>query len=348
MTRDIALSLTQDGLTKGIIYGLVALSFLLVFLVTRIVWVPAGDFVSYGALTFAALQQGSVSRVVLLLASVAGVTLVVETKRCWSAGHWREWKRNASLIAAAPIIAAVLVQFEVSGSASLPFQIVLTLLVIAPLPPMIYHVAFRPLAGSSILMLLFVAVAVHFTLTSLGLAIFGAEGFRTAPFVAGRVDIGITRVSLHLLLVLGIGIFLVLVFWAIFARTLWGKALIAVAVNRRGARLVGIRPEVAGTTVLLIAGLTTVVSGILIAPLTAVYYDSGFLIGLKGLVGAVIGGLVNFPLTLAGAIFVGVFESFASFFASAMKDALVFTILLPILLLRSIVEGRRHSAEETT
>jgi hypothetical protein len=39
------------------------------------------------------------------------------------------------------------------------------------------------------------------------------------------------------------------------------------------------------------------VSGILIVPITTVYYDTGFLIGLKGFVAAIIGGLVSYPLT---------------------------------------------------
>jgi branched-subunit amino acid ABC-type transport system permease component len=43
----------------------------------------------------------------------------------------------------------------------------------------------------------------------------------------------------------------------------------------------------------LLAGLI----GILVAPVTTMYYDSGFLIGLKAFVAAIIGGLVSYPLT---------------------------------------------------
>jgi branched-subunit amino acid ABC-type transport system permease component len=66
-------------------------------------------------------------------------------------------------------------------------------------------------------------------------------------------------------------------------------------------------------------------SGILISPITTIYYDSGFLIGLKGFVGAIIGGLASYPVAAAGAILVGLLESYSSFWASAFKEVIVFT-----------------------
>ena len=46
-------------------------------------------------------------------------------------------------------------------------------------------------------------------------------------------------------------------------------------------------------------------SGVLIGPITTIYYDTGFLIGLKGFVAAIIGGLASYPLAAAGAVLVG-------------------------------------------
>ena len=65
------------------------------------------------------------------------------------------------------------------------------------------------------------------------------------------------------------------------------------------------------------------------------YYDSGFLIGLKAFVAAIIGGLVSYPLTAIGALAVGAVESFASFWSGALKDVIVFSLLIPVLMLRS-------------
>ena len=81
----------------------------------------------------------------------------------------------------------------------------------------------------------------------------------------------------------------------------------------------------------------------LIAPITTVYYDTGFLIGLKGFVGAIIGGLVSYPVAAVGAVLVGLLESYSSFWASAYKEVIVFTLIIPVLLWRSL---RAHHVEE--
>ena len=77
-------------------------------------------------------------------------------------------------------------------------------------------------------------------------------------------------------------------------------------------------------------------SGLLIGPTTTVFYDSGFLIGLKGFVAAVFAGLASYPLALVGALGVGLLESFSSFWASAFKEVIVFGAILPVLLWRSL------------
>ncbi|MCY1226723.1 hypothetical protein D9M69_649260 [compost metagenome] len=59
--------------------------------------------------------------------------------------------------------------------------------------------------------------------------------------------------------------------------------------------------------------------------------------GLKGFVGAIVGGLVSYPLAAAGALLVGLLESYSSFWASAYKEVIVFTLIIPVLLWRSVV-----------
>jgi branched-chain amino acid transport system permease protein len=123
----------------------------------------------------------------------------------------------------------------------------------------------------------------------------------------------------------------------VFDYTMLGKALRATAINRTGARLVGIRPAWSGTVAYLVGSLMAAVSGVLIAPVETIFSDSGFLIGLKAFVGAIIGGLVSYPLTVLGALLVGQLESFAAFQSSAFKDVLVFAALIPVLIWRSML-----------
>jgi len=60
------------------------------------------------------------------------------------------------------------------------------------------------------------------------------------------------------------------------------------------------------------------------------------MICLKGFVGAILGGLASYPLAAAGALGVGLTESFSTFWASDHKEVLVFTLILPVLLWRSL------------
>src|ERR1700744_2937408 len=52
------LFLMQDGITNGAIYALLGLALVLVFAVTRVILIPQGEFVTYGALTYASLSSG--------------------------------------------------------------------------------------------------------------------------------------------------------------------------------------------------------------------------------------------------------------------------------------------------
>jgi branched-chain amino acid transport system permease protein len=222
-------------------------------------------------------------------------------------------------------------------------QAALTLALVTPMGPLVYRLAFRSLADSSSLVLLIVAVGVHFALTGLGLLFFGAEGFRNPPFWDERFTLGALAITGQTLIIFAASVVLIVALFVFFDRTLSGKALRATSVNRTGARLMGISTDGAGTLSFTMASFIGTLSGLLIGPSTTIYYDSGFLIGLKGFVAAVFAGLTSFPLALVGAVGVGLLESFGSFWASSFKEVIVFTAILPVLLWRSFVD--KHHEE---
>jgi branched-chain amino acid transport system permease protein len=208
---------------------------------------------------------------------------------------------------------------------------------------LVYRLAYQSLADASVLVLLIVSVGVHFAMTGLGLLFFGAEGFRNPSFWDLRLALGPVNLTGQAIIIALASLALIAGLWLFFERSLRGKALRATAVNRLGARLMGISPRSAGEMTFAMAALIGALSGLLIGPTTTIFYDSGFLIGLKGFVAAVIGGLASYPGALVGALFVGVVESFGSFWASAFKEVIVFTLILPVLLLRSLAS---HGDEE--
>jgi branched-chain amino acid transport system permease protein len=59
------------------------------------------------------------------------------------------------------------------------------------------------------------------------------------------------------------------------------------------------------------------------------------MLGLKGFVAAVLGGLVNAPAAVAGAMLLGIVESFAGgLLSSGYRDAIAFALLFVILVVR--------------
>src|SRR3546814_8596417 len=78
------------------------------------------------------------------------------------------------------------------------------------------------------------------------LLFFGAEGWRTPPFMEGEVQMGAVSWSAQTFFVLSTCAALIVGLWVFFGKTLYGRALRATAVNRRGARLVGISTHMSG------------------------------------------------------------------------------------------------------
>ncbi len=340
MNLQIAMLLGQDGVTNGAIYALLALALVLVFAVTRVIFIPQGEYVALGALTLASLQAGKTPGTVWLLLGAGALVTAVEAAIAVRSGRRRHLASVVGWNLAYPAAAALAVALLDLRSLPQAAQVGLALLLVVPLGPMVYRLAFQPLAHASVLVLLIVAVAVHFALVGLGLLIFGAEGSRTQPFTDARFDLGIVSVNGQALWVVGASIALIVLLYLFFERTIYGKALRATAMNRTGARLMGIPTVLAGKLAFLLVALIGALSGVLIAPLTTIYYDTGFLIGLKGFVGAIVGGLASYPAAAAGALLVGLLESFSSFWASAFKEVIVFTLIIPVLLWRSLATRR--------
>jgi len=344
MDLQILLFLGQDGITNGAIYALLALALVLVFAVTRVIFIPQGEFVAYGALTLAALQAGLVPGTVWLLLALGAMVAVLDGAQLVREGRYRKLPPLLIFNVGLPLLLTAVLFAVPPANLPLWAQVAVAMLLVVPLGPMIYRLAFQPLAGASVLVLLIVAVAVHLALIGLGLLFFGAEGSRTPAFTDIGFELAGAVLQGQTILVVVASALLIIGLYFFFERTLYGKALRATAMNRTGARLMGIPPALAGKLCFTLAAAIGAFSGILVAPITTIYYDSGFLIGLKGFVGAIIGGLASYPVAAFGAVLVGLLEAYSSFYASAFKEVIVFTLIIPVLLWRSL--SARHVEEE--
>ncbi|MEJ5999482.1 branched-chain amino acid ABC transporter permease [Paucibacter soli] len=337
MDFSIASILMLDGVTNGAIYALLALATVLVFAVTRVIFIPQGEFVAFGALTMAGLQLGQTPLTVHFLIAMGALVALLDLLAGWRAGQALPRAVAAALKSAAPaLLIGLLALWAAPQKLPLVLQALLTLAIVTPMGGLVYRLAYQSLADASVLVLLIVSVGVHFALTGLGLVFFGAEGSRNPSFWDASFSAGPLMLSGQTLIIILASAALILMLWLFFERSLYGKALRATAVNRLGARLMGISSTAAGRLSFTMAAFIGALSGLLISPTTTIFYDSGFLIGLKGFVAAVFAGLSSYPGAALGAVLVGLLESFSSFWASAFKEVIVFTSILPVLLWRSL------------
>ncbi len=347
MSSDIAAILAIDGIASGAIYVLIAIGFVLIFAVTRVIFVPFGDISAFTALTLAALETQRLPGTMGLVALLAVMATVMQVTADLQAGDHKAIPSTLFFYLLVPLVPVALMWFAAGTVMSMPVRMGLSLLLVLPIAPLLDRIVFRPIADASVLLLLTVSMALHFALVGLGLMFFGPEGVRTQPLTDASWEIAGMQVSLQTFLIVGSAVVFSALLYGFFELTLTGKALRATAVNRTGARLVGIRPAYTGTMAYVLASVLAGISGILISPVTTIFYDSGFLFGLRAFVGAIIGAMVNYPVTALGALLVGVLESFASFWSSAFKEVIVFSLLLPVLLWRSLSVGEvEDEAEE--
>lgn len=308
--------LLLDGLQNGVVYGLLALA--LVFTVTRVILVPIGELMMFAPLSLVWLQSGK-------LPGTLGLALILGV--LWALLE-RGRGRALPLLGGAGLFLLFLLARGVA-----PLAYLAALLLVVYLGVSTYRVFFQPMREATVLALLIMAVGLHVAYQGLGLVFFGPEQFRPEPLLPGEATVGL---SWQGVLVLAFALASVLALYLFFRRALFGKALLAAAENRLGARLCGIRPEEAGMVAFAIASLMAALSGLLLAPLINAAYFMGFMLGLKGFVAAILGGLLSYPVAFLGALLVTFFESFTSFYASAYKDALAFLLLVPALFYQSL------------
>jgi len=198
-------------------------------------------------------------------------------------------------------------------------------------------VAVRPMARAPGLSVLIMTIGASIVLRGGALVIWGTDPFALPAFSPGPplhlLGATVVRQGLWVLAVAAV-VFAVL--WFFFTRTYAGTAVRGCAINARAARLMGIGVERMWLLAFALSGALGAVAGAVIAPITYATYDMGLMLGLKGFVAAVLGGLVSPPGAIAGGFLLGVLESLsAGFLSSGYKDAVAFVVLIVIGLVQA-------------
>src|SRR5260370_6079895 len=267
MNGEIAAILAMDGIASGAIYVLSGLGFVLIFAVTRVIFVPFGDIAAFTALTLASLETGGRPGTIGLVAVLALLATAIDVVAIARMRAFDRLPRTLLCYLVLPLIPAAAVWFAGGTVLSMPLRIGLSLALVLPIAPLLDRIVFRPIADASVLLLLTVAVALHFALSGLGLMFFGPEGVRTKPLTDTVFDVAGLIVNGQTLLILAASIVFCGLLFLYFEFTIQGKALRATAINRIGARLVGIRPTSTATTPYLLPPLLAATPALLLSPL---------------------------------------------------------------------------------
>ncbi|MBP8100403.1 MAG: branched-chain amino acid ABC transporter permease, partial [Burkholderiaceae bacterium] len=142
MDFSIASILMLDGVTNGAIYALLGLATVLVFTVTRVIFIPQGEFVAYGALTLAMLQTGKIPGTVWLLLIMAALAALMEGVALWRhSGHPGRALKATLKTLIFPVIVSGLSIWAAPQQFSLWIQAALSVAIVTAFGPLVYRVA---------------------------------------------------------------------------------------------------------------------------------------------------------------------------------------------------------------
>jgi branched-chain amino acid transport system permease protein len=119
-------------------------------------------------------------------------------------------------------------------------------------------------------------------------------------------------------------------------KTMWGKAMRAISLDKDTCRLMGINVNVViALTFIIGSALAAVAGGMACVYYSNVHYYMGYIIGLKAFTAAVIGGIGSLPGAMLGGLVLGILEAIGTQrLGSEWKDVFAFGILIVMLIFR--------------
>ena len=122
--------------------------------------------------------------------------------------------------------------------------------------------------------------------------------------------------------------------YTVFKHSKMGIAMQASSQNQLAAYYMGIPVKRINGLAWGLASAVAAIAGLLLAPITFVHANMGF-IGLKAFPAAVVGGFGSLPGAIVGGLIIGLVESFAGFYApDGVKDVAAYVVVLVMLMVK--------------
>ena len=204
---------------------------------------------------------------------------------------------------------------------------------------MIQRVAYVPMLSAPRLSILITALAVSMVLYNSLMAMTDGEyrAFTTDLGFDG-IELGSVFITYTQVFLVGATAVLMVALYLFVNKTMWGKAMRAIAIDKDACRLMGINVNGIIALTFFVGSSLAAAAGVM----AGVYYGSihffmGFVIGLKAFTAAVIGGIGSIPGAMLGGLVLGLLEAFGTqipFIGSEWKDVFAFGILILLLVFR--------------
>ncbi len=196
--------------------------------------------------------------------------------------------------------------------------------------------AIRPARSRETVILVFITIGASIFIRG-AIKLLWGKNPKSLPYFSGDtpVDILGARILPQSIWIVAVTLLVFALLHYFYHHTRYGKAMRAVAYDRRAAALLGINVERMVMLSFALAGGMGAIAGVLIIPITTMTFDMGVVLGLKGFAAAVLGGYGNVMGAVVGGLLLGVLESLgAGLISSTFKDVIAFVILLLVLFIR--------------
>jgi branched-chain amino acid transport system permease protein len=218
-------------------------------------------------------------------------------------------------------------------------SMVLSMIAVGLLGVLIQRIAYQPMLTAPRLSILITALAVSMILSNAVMAFTDGEylAFSTDLGYEG-LELGKVFITYTQMVLVGAAALLMTALYLFVHRTMYGKAMRAIAIDQDACRLMGINVNRIIALTFFIGTSLAAGAGIM----AGTYYGSihffmGFVIGLKAFTAAVIGGIGSIPGAMLGGLLLGLLESFGTqipFIGTEWKDVFSFGILILLLVFK--------------
>ena len=199
------------------------------------------------------------------------------------------------------------------------------------------RVAFRPLMQRQTLVsVLLVMIGLSFVLKGVARWLWGGKGdyLTFPPLISPEpLSFGGIMVMSQQLVVLGAACAVMVVFALFFKLTRAGRFMQATADNPKAAKLVGLRTDRVYMYTFGVGSAVAAAAAVLMAPLTLLYPDIGFMLFIKAFAAAVLGGLTSIPGAVVGGFLIGIIEQLAAgYLHTAMQEVAAFIVIMIVMI----------------